>query len=106
MSDSQKRQFVLVGLLNGVSAFRHGDCRGADLEAAELVRCYLPQAEIIPHPPAPGDGGELARNRDIVAACDVLIAAPYANVETQRSGTWATVRYARASGKAVIMLSR
>lgn len=38
----------------------------------------------------------LDRNKDIVDACPVLIAAPSDRVEKKRgSGTWATIRYAR-----------
>jgi predicted Rossmann fold nucleotide-binding protein DprA/Smf involved in DNA uptake len=43
----------------------------------------------------------LDRNRDIVDAAAVLIAAPKEMTETLRSGTWATVRYARKQGKQV-----
>jgi hypothetical protein len=38
----------------------------------------------------------LARNKDIVDACTILIATPAQNSEIQRSGTWATVRYAKS----------
>jgi hypothetical protein len=51
-------------------------------------------------------GKELDRNRAIVAAVDVLVAAPLEDREVQRSGTWATVRSARRKGIPVVMLSR
>lgn len=54
----------------------------------------------------PAGDDPLARNRRIVAAVDVLIAAPETDREELRSGTWATIRYARAAGKPVVMLSR
>ena len=37
----------------------------------------------------------LLRNRMIVRRCDYLIAAPATAEEVHRSGTWATIRYAR-----------
>ena len=46
----------------------------------------------------------LERNRDIVDACDILIACPRTLKEELRSGTWATVRYARKVGKPVAIL--
>jgi nucleoside 2-deoxyribosyltransferase len=100
----------------------HGDCIGADAEFHEtaiLYRAYANrlghQPRIIVHPPkderfrafcesadelrAPKD--YIARNHDIVDECDVLIAAPRHDSEEMRSGTWATVRYARKVGKPI-----
>ena len=37
----------------------------------------------------------LDRNHDIVERCDLLIATPHTVEEQLRSGTWATIRYAR-----------
>jgi hypothetical protein len=51
-------------------------------------------------------GQELARDDEEAAVADVMVAAPQADREQQRSGTWATVRRARALGKPVVMLSR
>jgi hypothetical protein len=51
-------------------------------------------------------GGELKRDRVLVSAIDILIAAPKIETEHLRSGTWATVRYARPLGLPVVMLSR
>ena len=48
----------------------------------------------------------LVRNRNIVRAVDIMIAAPATDKEELRSGTWATVRYCRQARKPVIMLSR
>lgn len=54
---------------------------------AEVVRVY-------PSTPA------LVRNHVIVDNCDVLLACPQGlESSCQRSGTWATVRYARSKGK-------
>lgn len=46
----------------------------------------------------------LARNREIVARCDHLLACPAEPDEQIRSGTWATVRYARAAVKPITLL--
>lgn len=99
----------------------HGDCRGADQDFHNLVRVILggPACKIVIHPgcemnnPArAGCWGDiimpvkpfLVRNHDIVDACTVLIATPGEPEEVQRSGTWATIRYARKTGKEVMMV--
>jgi len=41
----------------------------------------------------------LVRDHDIVDECDLLIVVPKTRKEELRSGTWATVRYARKQGK-------
>lgn len=99
--------------------FHHGDCVGADAEAHEIVRELLPQCKIIIHPPTVphkqafchGDETRvnkpyLQRNRCIVDSVDLLIAAPWTNEEQLRSGTWATIRYARKVKRYIIQLER
>lgn len=90
--------------------FRHGDCIGADLQAAGTAR--LRGFYVIAHPctieskrgwsldnhqvripKAPLD-----RNHDIVNASDYLLATPKEDFEVLRSGTWATIRFARKIG--------
>jgi hypothetical protein len=44
-------------------------------------------------------GKPLARNLIIVQRCDHLLATPDSREEKLRSGTWATIRYARKAGK-------
>jgi hypothetical protein len=93
--------------------FHHGDCTGADAEAHELIRGFIltikAPIKIIIHP---GDLNKhrafstdfdtlleakdpLIRNRDIVRASRELIAVPNTKLEQRRSGTWATIRFAR-----------
>jgi hypothetical protein len=43
----------------------------------------------------------LARNRDILRATEMLVAAPAQDIEQLRSGTWSTVRFARKTGRVV-----
>lgn len=96
-------------------AFHHGDCVGADAEAHAIARSlgYV----IVAHPPALQTHRAnmladrmlpsrtyLRRNRDIVDACEILIAAPAGTKEVPHSGTWATVRYARLRGIPIIFL--
>ena len=96
--------------------YHHGDCIGAD--AFFHMNVYR-RGKVIIHPPKnqtkeafcggfyekkePKD--YLKRNHDIVNASDVLVALP-ANPtkEVLRSGTWATIRYARKQGIPVVLL--
>lgn len=97
--------------------FHHGDDDGADREAHELVRLHHPRCTIVAHPPE-NDAHRafckadkimptkpyLDRNRAIVFCCDELVAAPKTLAEELRSGTWATIRWARRSGKPTYLL--
>jgi hypothetical protein len=96
-------------------AFHHGACLGADAQAVDALDRIWP-VPITAHPttfltsenalrlsavvldPKP----PLDRNRDIVDATDVLVACPH-GPEEWRSGTWATIRYARKCGKRVVI---
>lgn len=95
--------------------FHHGGCVGADAQAHVIATTYGMTTVI--HPPTnekhqayivPDELREpkpyLDRNHDIVDECDFLIAAPKSEVEIRRSGTWATVRYARRAGKRVLII--
>lgn len=97
----------------------HGDCIGADAEFHDIVEALDSSIAIHIHPPddpkarafKSGDvvwspKPYLERNLDIAVCCDFLIAAPSQNKEVLRSGTWATVRYARNFGKSVILIHR
>lgn len=106
MSAAQKQQLrvvfrAFISASDFARVFHHGAAVGADSEAAEMAT----QAglNVIAHP---ANGRPLERNKEIVDACDVLVAAPLWDTEQQRSGTWATIRYARKRGKPVVMLSR
>lgn len=99
----------------GATELHHGDCKGADAAAHEFARQY--GYRVVIHPPSvsamraycDGDHWEpplefLARNRAIVEACDLLIACPQLPFEQARSGTWATVRYARKLGRRTCLI--
>ncbi len=126
MSETQKKQFrYVLALVRDAEGddrkieFHHGGADGADKEAAKIAR--LEWCEIYVHPchgvvrdsqdPYINDRWlevfpPLQRNRHIVEAADMLIAAPEIDKEELRSDTWATVRYARKKGIPVVMLSR
>lgn len=99
---------LLDGLGDLVHEFHHGDCVGADSQAHDAA-CKR-SIQIVIHPgndpktrawrdsdrvahPRP----MLSRNRDIVDASDLLIAAPN-TPERLHSGTWSTIRYAIRRG--------
>lgn len=112
MSKAQLDQFeVLMRVLQSAGRvssapfeFHHGNADGADTQA-RYTAVVLFDFEDVPHEIKRGDS-PLVRDREIANVCDILIAAPLTDKEELRSGTWATVRYARDAGKPVIMLSR
>jgi hypothetical protein len=119
MSQHQKEQFVLKMLELSPSEFHHGDCEGADAEAHDIVRAFFPAVYIVVYPPESSyrqafkEGDEhkkpapyLKRDRNIVDNVDYLIAAPLTNKERVRSGTWATIRYAKKIDRDYTRLER
>lgn len=105
-----------------VNEWHDGDCIGADTQAHGVVERLMQSAFKIErhgHPcNLPGDvrafneydvhydvKPPLVRNRDIVDAVDLMIAAPKEYDEVFRgSGTWATIRYARRNKKPLIIV--
>jgi|ERR1044072_1806368 hypothetical protein len=98
---------ALLGLPD-ITEFRHGCCQGSDEQAHKIADYY--DIPIIGHPPDKTDFTSkqylnykalrtpkpyLERNHDIVDASDTMIATPKENEEVLRSGTWATIRYAK-----------
>lgn len=95
----------------GPSKLRHGCCVGSDY--AMHLAAVRHRVRIICHPPDCEDYLEracllgpmvelieepqpyLVRNHDIVNGSDELLATPKEHFEVLRSGTWATIRYAR-----------
>lgn len=99
----------------GATEIHHGDCQGFDAQAHELaIEMGL---RTVAHPPIDprlrawkaADAvlepkPYLDRNKDIVCSVDRMIAAPD-GPERARSGTWATVRFAKAKGVRGIILA-
>jgi hypothetical protein len=115
MTDHQKSvvELVIRALFrDGWRWVHHGDCIGADREFHDLARAAGFSVHL--HPPVvytkrafcKADAIEpvkpfLVRNHDIVDASEVILATPKEAEEVLRSGTWATIRYARKTGKLV-----
>lgn len=99
----------------GACELHHGDCIEADAEAHEIARAL--GWHIVGHPPtnphkrafcqfdeARPPAPYLVRNRHIVNETTALLATPRSFAEVIRSGTWATIRYARKLGRPVIVI--
>jgi hypothetical protein len=94
----------------------HGDAVGADAEFHDLARAI--GARIVVHPATVrahrafrvGDESrsptaKTARDRAVVDASDLLIAAPAdPDDEGPESGTWYTIQYAVWAGKSIVVL--
>lgn len=109
-----KQGETLLALLSRdeINEFHHGDCIGADAEAHEIAKaCRIP---IYIHPPLISEKRAykhsrftfppemyLERNHNIIDLCNILIACPSSRSEEMRSGTWATIRYARKKNKEI-----
>lgn len=115
MTSSQESTLSLLLPRFHVRVLHLGDCLGADDEAHIIA--HRLGLRTIGHPPTIADrrafctyaeerpaAPYLERNRVIVDESAVLIAAPKGYVEEQRSGTWYTVRWARASKKPVVVI--
>ena len=115
------QKFVLGILLNIFRPieFHHGDCMGADAEARDIAEFFRKciNLKIVIHPSdinskrAFKNGNRilnslnpLLRNKNIVYISDVIGAAPNQEHEILRSGTWATIRYAKKINKPLIII--
>jgi len=115
MSSSQMDSLItlLKNYKSELSQFRHGLCVGADVQAATLAFNYGYHIVAYPGYPMgnPKDRSRrgvcfnheimkedefINRNHMIVNASRILIATPKEPYEVLRSGTWATIRYARS----------
>lgn len=102
---------------SGYTHFHHGDCIGADAQAARFAKAL--GFILVCHPGHPRDKSNtmfraftdfndvmheakpfVVRDRDIVDAVETMVATPV-GLEEIRSGTWTTVRYARRKEKPI-----
>jgi len=106
----------------GLVCFHHGDCLGADTEAHKIVKDIIGKQNIVIYPGHPynpfrepwrgyNEAGVvqkskpfLVRNKNIVKQSDIVIATPKERTEILRSGTWATIRYAKKNKTHVIII--
>jgi hypothetical protein len=93
----------------GLSQVLHfGDCIGADQQTADIATSF--GYHLVAHPSTATHkvgnhfaheryvaAPPLARNAQMLAMSEILIAAPETKQEIQRSGTWSTIRRARAT---------
>jgi len=96
----------------------HGDCVGADVDFHKLALARKININVHPgielgDPRRAGCEGYMLchavrpfwkRNRDIVNSCVALIAVSRSENEELRSGTWATVRYARKLKRSIYVV--
>lgn len=109
-----QKQIIQVVMSDKAGILHHGDCVGCDAEIHDLCMA-LGNYRIVVHPPLKTEfrankvGHEilqskhyLERNRDIVAACQILIATP--NDYSESGGTWFTIKHARKVKRALIVI--
>jgi hypothetical protein len=114
MTDAQKHCFYMLLQEYRPQEVHHGDCMGADATFHQLVRERTSGIWIVGHPPIidthrafcnvdeERDAKDyLIRDEQIVAETQMLWASPNGTKEEVRSGTWATVRYARDASKPI-----
>lgn len=104
-----------LNTFNSEDEFHHGDCIGSDAQAHDIAE--IQQYKIVIH--APNNPTKrawkysehnrrpypyLVRNHHIVLETEYMIAAPAQLEEQVRSGTWATIRYARKLLKPIWIL--
>ena len=119
---TQPQAITLAATLedNKIDHVNHGGCIGADEQFHGLCLGMDNNPSITIHPasnvnskyeavllghdeevePRPA----LERNKDMVAACDTLIACPDSPHELLRSGTWATIRYAKRINRDIMLI--
>lgn len=109
LTDAQRFALETELLVLPKGELHHGDCIGADAECHDLAAPYGWEIHVHPctiaakrafrngavvYAPMP----PLERNRIIVRRSERLIACPKGFHEELRSGTWATIRFARKLG--------
>lgn len=120
MTDRQKDAVKMLLEEMKPTELHHGDCIGADSEVHDIAVAL--GIYVVIHPPTvetkrafksipEGRGMKRYakpyrdRNFDIVRECQVLIACPKEYMETNRSGTWMTIRLGRRMGMRIIRVS-
>ena len=122
MTPQQKQKFEALLNYYKCQEFHAGDCVGADSEAHDIA--LNKASKIVIHPPnyankrafcdkKTKNGVDLQvlpekwyidRNHDIVDFCETMLATPREYSEQIRSGTWATIRYAKKIKKPLVVI--
>jgi hypothetical protein len=113
----QKGVFTAVAMTLNPHEFHDGDCIGGDEQAHYIIRKEFERCYMVGHPPenssqrahmqynrAHPPKGYIERNHDIVDMVDFMVAMPDTKKEKKRSGTWATIRYARKLGRTLTII--
>lgn len=114
MDEARQGVFGYIYTRLGGHEFHHGMCSGVDTQSHELVRTLSHTSKIVGHPPivqgkfyTESDCDELMepeeylkRDKNIVDRVEVMVGVPETAEEKLRSGTWATIRYAKKMIKA------
>lgn len=118
MTDKQKSTVSdLIRIISNINEIHHGDCIGCDEDFFEIVTNLHDDIETHSHPCTIDSmrahtksdieyepGHPLDRNKNIVDLSDYIIGCPGTEEEVVRSGTWATIRYAKKENKSVIVI--
>ena len=96
--------------------FRHGQCKGVDVETAQLVK-DTSKLKIVSHPPINKkdigicqndillkEKGYLERNRDIVDNSEIMFVIPNTEEHQTYGGTWYTFDYIIKKRKKFILI--
>jgi len=115
VTNKQMRNFHRTIIALDAREGHHGDALGGDKFAHGAMKQH--SMRVIIHPPTDPKARAfcrgnvtrpakdyLHRNHDIVDETDILIAMPKDETEQLRSGTWATVRYARRLQRPIYLL--
>lgn len=108
-----RNQFLFLDTVTrGEIMLHHGDCKGVDQEAHDMVHDWQGRWRRVwrthSHPPDAAvyrafternvlvelPKPYLVRDQELVAAVSLLLAVPDGPIRVRGSGTWATVRYA------------
>lgn len=107
MTELQNHAVLNLLRVHAPTEFGHGDCVGADAQAAEMayglgirIMCFPPVHDgnraftSFNHETFPAET-YFARNRRIVSWCDLLIGCPPTMERLVNGGTWYTLDYAK-----------
>ena len=116
MTDAQKVMVRSAFKVWDIKEFHHGDCIGADKESHDIVTIMGGVKRVI-HPPSnpkrrafcKGDVllpeyPYIERDHHIVDAVQRMLGTPRGMNEELRSGTWATIRYAKKVGRRLTII--